>query len=265
MRKPKNKLLRALQRSTVSPINPQNQKTTTRRDFLTTTTKAGLFVAASAYIPFLTSCQSKHTKPKIVILGAGIAGLNAAYNLKKAGLSNADVQIYDSLKRVGGRIHTDATFISGLTMEIGGEFIDTDHAEMLSLAKEFKLDLKDNKTDNLNKDTSAEWYCINRKRYNEDEVIKEFNHYAPLIKSDREASGEKWDTLHALKLDKTSVEEYFDQIKLTGWLRQLLNVAYLSELGLPLAEQSAINFIGLINSDTKDGFKTYHRLTSIII
>ena len=257
MRKPKNTLLRALQRSTVANINPENQKITTRRDFLTTTTKAGLLVAASAYIPFLTSCQSKHNKPKIVILGAGIAGLTAAYNLKKAGLSNTDVQIYDSLKRVGGRIHTDATFIPGLTMEIGGEFIDTDHTEMLNLAKEFKLDLKDNKTDSLNKDTSAEWYCIAGKRYTEEEVIKEFNHYAPLIKSDREAAGEKWDTLHALKLDNMSVEEYFDRIKLSGWLRELLNVAYLSELGLPLAEQSAINFIGLINSDTKNGFKIF--------
>ena len=227
-----------------------------RRDFLTTTTKAGLLVTASAYIPFLSSCAPKH-KPKIAILGAGIAGLTAAYYLKKGGLTDKDISIYDSLKRVGGRIHTDSTFIPGLTMEIGGEFIDTDHTLMQELAKELKLELKDNKTDSLNKSTGAEWYCIKGKRYTEDEVIKEFNNYVPLIKSDREAAGEKYDKLFALKLDNMSVEEYFDRIKLTGWLRELLTVAYLSELGMPLADQSSINFVGLISSDTTNGFKIF--------
>ena len=257
MRKPKNNLLRALQRSAITKSQSEQPSNISRRDFLSTTTKAGLLVAASAYIPFLTSCNSKKSKPKIAILGAGIAGLTAAYYLKKSGFNNADIAIYDSLKRIGGRIHTDNTFLPGCTTEIGGEFIDSTHAEMLALAKEFKLELKDNHTDSLNKDGRGEWYCINGKRYSEDEVIKEFNNYVPLIKSDREAAGEKYNTLFALKLDNMSVEEYFDRIKLTGWLRELLTVAYLSELGMPIAEQSSINFVGLISTETKNGFEIF--------
>ena len=58
----------------------------------------------------------------IAVVGAGIAGLNAALTLKDAGLS---CTIYEASHRVGGRMHSDAlTWADGMVSEWCGEFIN---------------------------------------------------------------------------------------------------------------------------------------------
>jgi len=42
-----------------------------------------------------------------------------------------------------------------------------------------------------------------------------------------------------------NIEEYFDSINLTGWLRSVILVAYLGEYGLNQGECNAINFLFL--------------------
>jgi monoamine oxidase len=71
--------------------------------------------------------------PRIVVVGAGIAGLNATYQLKKAGLSPT---LFSAGERLGGRIasHTGAV-APGVTSELGGEFIDTGHDDMHALVR----------------------------------------------------------------------------------------------------------------------------------
>ena len=79
--------------------------------------------------------------PKIVVVGGGMAGLNASYQLKQKGF-RADV--YEGSSRIGGRMYTARNVMgSGLNTELGGEFIDTIHKDMKQLAKEFHLDLHD--------------------------------------------------------------------------------------------------------------------------
>jgi monoamine oxidase len=46
--------------------------------------------------------------------------------------------------------------------------------------------------------------------------------------------------------DRMSIAEYFDSIDAKGWMRELLEVAYVTEYGLEADEQSALNFIFLI-------------------
>jgi monoamine oxidase len=46
--------------------------------------------------------------------------------------------------------------------------------------------------------------------------------------------------------DRMSISEYFDRIHAQGWMRELLDVAYVTEYGLEADEQSALNFIFLI-------------------
>jgi NAD(P)-binding Rossmann-like domain len=62
---------------------------------------------------------------RIAIVGAGIAGLNAALTLHAAGLS---CTIYEASKRIGGHMHTDTTtWADGMVGDWCGEFIDSDH------------------------------------------------------------------------------------------------------------------------------------------
>ena len=50
------------------------------------------------------------------------------------------------------------------------------------------------------------------------------------------------------KLDRQSITQYLDGIGVTGWMRELIDVAYVTEYGLDAAEQSALNFVFLIGT-----------------
>ncbi len=74
----------------------------------------------------------------VIIIGAGLAGLSAGYELQKAGWH---VTVLEARERVGGRVQTLRTFKHGLMAEGGGEFIDQHHTRMIALAKEFNIPL----------------------------------------------------------------------------------------------------------------------------
>jgi monoamine oxidase len=79
------------------------------------------------------------TKDKTVtIIGAGLAGLSAAYDLQSAGWR---VTVLEARERVGGRVFSVRSFSNGAVAEAGGEFIEDSHARMLALAKQFDLKL----------------------------------------------------------------------------------------------------------------------------
>src|SRR6266853_5494991 len=79
--------------------------------------------------------MDKHTR--IAIIGAGIAGLNAALTLQDAGLA---CSIYEASNRIGGRMHSDTTtWADGMVSEWCGEFIDSDHETLRHLIERFGL------------------------------------------------------------------------------------------------------------------------------
>jgi monoamine oxidase len=74
----------------------------------------------------------------VIVIGAGLAGLSAAYDLHREGWQ---VTVLEARDRVGGRVHSLRSFSNGLVAEGGGEFIDKHHTRMLAFAKEFNLPL----------------------------------------------------------------------------------------------------------------------------
>src|SRR5260370_20219604 len=79
--------------------------------------------------------------PRIVIVGGGIAGLNAALSLQDAGYGST---IYEASSRVGGRMHSDTTsWANGQVSEWCGELIDSNHTAIMNLAARFNLTLTD--------------------------------------------------------------------------------------------------------------------------
>ena len=71
----------------------------------------------------------------VVIVGAGAAGLTAAHELKKAGLS---VAVLEARDRVGGRLWTDT--IEGAMLEIGGQWISPDQTALIEAVDELGLE-----------------------------------------------------------------------------------------------------------------------------
>src|SRR5512134_1676553 len=74
----------------------------------------------------------------ITVIGAGLAGLSAAYDLHRAGWK---VTVLEARDRVGGRVYSVRSFSNGLVAEGGGEYIEEDHTRMVALAKQFNLQL----------------------------------------------------------------------------------------------------------------------------
>lgn len=79
--------------------------------------------------------------PRVIVVGAGIAGLAAAQSLTAAGF---DVLVLEARGRVGGRMYTD-TNASGTTLDLGANWIHGDQAEFKAVVA--SMDLVQTNTD----------------------------------------------------------------------------------------------------------------------
>lgn len=74
---------------------------------------------------------------KIIVVGAGMAGLPAAYELKRAG---HEVTVIEAQQRVGGRLQTyREPFSDGLYAEAGGMRLPKSHTLTMAYVDKFKL------------------------------------------------------------------------------------------------------------------------------
>ncbi|MCS6930301.1 MAG: FAD-dependent oxidoreductase [Saprospiraceae bacterium] len=218
-----------------------------RREFIQTTGKMILLGGLASSIPF-SSCRREEDKDvRVVIVGAGMAGLNAAWQLKKSGIQ---ATIYEASNRIGGRMYTTRGFFGlGTVTELGGEFIDSIHEDMLGLAREFSLPLLDTATD---KTLTKDAYFFNNRHYTVAQVISELQGIAPRIQADINLYKSNYNQAVEI-LDKLSLEQYLNNVGATGWIKALLTEAYVTEYGLDAGEQSCLNMIALISLDTSDG------------
>jgi len=238
-------------RELIKTSSQPDAKRLSRREFLKQTAGTTAIIAAS---PLLTRISFAKDAPKVVIIGGGIAGLNAAYKLRKAGII---AQIYEASNRIGGRIFTVRNFLAqGLTTEFGGEFIDSNHSDIIALADEFELERRNRRDTTLIRRA----YYFGGKLRAENDVINELKPYLDIIRTDFASLPKYFDYEHpgnAGDLDKLSLAEYFHRLKISGWIKDLLEAAYVTEYGLETSEQSALNFITMIGSDISKEFEIF--------
>lgn len=79
-------------------------------------------------------------KTDVIIIGAGAAGLMAAYTLAKAGKA---VTVLEARDRIGGRIHTLNNSLFSTPVEMGAEFVHGNLPVTLSLLKEAGINTSD--------------------------------------------------------------------------------------------------------------------------
>ena len=177
---------------------------------------------------------------RVAIVGAGMAGLHAAWRLQQQGIM---ATVYEASSRPGGRMFTmKDVFGPSLTTDIGGEFVDSTHTDILQLVHELGLECYDLRTDTLIPKTF--WFegkLLGEKELREaiapftDRLMQDIHSLPPVISH---ATAD-----HFRQLDQQSILEYLTSIGISGWLFQFLNVVLTREYGMEAAEQSAINFL----------------------
>src|SRR5690606_18286658 len=114
---------------------------TTRRKFirqLSAASAATVLLSNSSFGSIFVS------KPKsVLIIGAGLAGLSAAYRLKQR---NIDCNILESRPRIGGRVFSHQ-MDTDLVVELGGEWVGNSHTRIQELCNELGLELQNNQFD----------------------------------------------------------------------------------------------------------------------
>lgn len=192
---------------------------------------------------------------EVVIVGAGIAGLTAAYRLRQAGVR---VRVFEAQNRIGGRMLSLRNhFPDGQVIELGGELIDTDHVRIRAMATELGLQLDDLLEGDSDRDT---WFFDGR-AISEREIVKAFVPVAAAIERDLATLGDGdityADHQNSQALDGVSIGQWLDRNGVSGWLRKLIDVAYTTEMGLEIDQQSALNFLTFIGTDDKERFAVF--------
>ena len=236
-------------RAAHTPTQVEARSSLSRREFLQRSAAGTAWLGLGA--SGLASCGRQ--APRVAVVGAGLAGLNAAYILKKSGVI---ATVYDASERVGGRILTARDAVgTGFAAELGGEFIDGKHADMLALAHEFGLELLDRSAANVASLRTA--YFFGGQHYSEAQLIDAFKPLAERIAADAKAVGRDINyeqaSEAAIRLDASSLSAYLGSLGAHGWLRELVEVAYVSEFGLDAHLQSALNLITTIGADIGAG------------
>jgi monoamine oxidase len=227
---------------------PVAQSRLNRRQFLAATLAGGAGLALNLRSALAHNSETSSSRPSIAIVGGGIAGLSAAYHFKQHGL---DASVYEARGRLGGRIRSVANAIGpGLVTELGGEFINSDHADMLALAQAFELRLFNRAKDAARFKVPPVGYLFDGRSYSEEQVAQQLRPLAAQVAADAALLDEDWER-YAPRFDRVTVAGYLDQHAKTiqaPFVRTLIENAIRTELGVESEQTSIIHLLFILPS-----------------
>jgi len=209
-------------------------------------------VGATAVPEFVAFGSSRaRASERVVVVGAGIAGLVTALRLQDAGISST---IYESSSRVGGRMHSERGYWNqGQHTEWCGAMVDSLHANIRGLARRFRLGLLD--TYAARPARARDTCYLDGGYYSMADADKDFAKIYPILQSQLAAIPATTTyanaTPEARRLDAMSMRDWIARYEPGGMdsrLGTLVAQAYWNEYGRGTDELSAINLVSQLGS-----------------
>lgn len=194
---------------------------------------------------------------RVGVVGTGLAGLTAAYELERMGFS---VVMLETRRRVGGRLQTVAE--GDYLFEAGGEWIDAEHTRIVELAREFGIETEPAPPGPGRVFLDGEW--SDEKTLWPDVLADVERVEAEAERLASEIGDEPWRNPELAELDQRTVHDFFlsmnpsprglkwltakyrsdegedlDRVSLLGWLW-----AYRNYLGRAEGAMSAVRLVG---------------------
>ncbi|MEP7149271.1 MAG: NAD(P)/FAD-dependent oxidoreductase [Acidobacteriota bacterium] len=175
----------------------RDTQNTSRRNFLKTlaATATGIVLAPAVF--------TQRRRKTCVVIGAGFAGLAAAYKLKNAGWR---VIVLEARDRIGGRVFSHKFSGTDLVCELGAEWVGESHERLKALCHDFKIPLQKHQfEDYLLRDgrvsRPGEWGFSAKAKAAFEKLIAGYEKLTPLART---------------KLDKYDWWTYLEKIGFTG-------------------------------------------------
>ncbi len=263
-----------LKKLTTEALTQTLETPLTRRQFLKTLSGTALTVGVTSLglaqaqkntasdkgHPAVAGVQSN--KARVVIVGAGLAGLVSAYRLTQLGIS---CELYEASHRVGGRVFTRRNVNrEGMFVELGGELVDTNHEALIGLCQSLNVPLE--RFPAAGEGIQSALFINGQDVKTEQDVIEAFQPLAKALANElkrifpdgevriptyQDPCGAEW-------LDQMSLQAYLDGLKdVPLWLTRVIKAAYTGEYGLDPQDQSALNLLLLIDPETSEGFRMF--------
>jgi monoamine oxidase len=222
------------------------ERRTTRAELLRDAGLLGLAVAGAGALA--GGARAAVAPGRVVVVGAGLAGLTAAYRLRQAGVV---AEVHEASTRLGGRCWSDRSWDEGQVAERGGELIDQGHTAIRQLASELGLQLDDLLAGEANGTEPTYWF--DGSRYTFEDATRDLK--AGWQKLHKDVSAASYPTTYQLstqrgrELDAMSIIDWIDETFEGGSssrVGQLLDVAYNIEYGAESSEQSSLNLLYLL-------------------
>jgi monoamine oxidase len=201
----------------------------------------GLLISASGS----RAEQQQGKGRRVIVVGAGLAGLACADELARAG---CDVTVVEARDRVGGRAYSLSDLVPGKVAEAGGEFVGANHPTFLGLAKRFQIEFWDVGHASAKKPKAV---VLNGRRLTTAELKGTRPHvdFALNTMTDEARSvvpEQPWTSPDAGTLDKLSTAAWLEKLDIPPLARELVAAQLTANNGVSAERQSHLGNLSQI-------------------
>ena len=228
----------------------------TRREVLRASlaASAGLMLSSSAWArqPLAPPAETMRAgRPsalemarRVIVVGAGLAGLAAAYELQSVGF---EVLVIEARRQVGGRVRTLTNLLPGQTVEAGGELIGANHPAWIGYAEKFGLTLAEIGTDEDLRDPIV----LDGRALTDDEAERLHAEMAATLDKltalsvgvDADAP---WEHEQAAALDARTIEDWLNEQTCSDLCRRAIRADLENTNGVSLARSSLLAMLAAV-------------------